>query len=149
MTFSDRVKHAAFQAALDFEPALGVIVTPKMGAILPGELMQRETVLLHIGHMLTRPIPDLEVHEEGISATLAFGAEQFLVLLPWRAVLAFGPMAGAEVVTFITPLALAAAHEADVAMMPRTKPRMRAVPARNAPRPAPPRLRLVKADDVA
>jgi len=148
MTFSDRVKYAAFQAALDSEPALGVIATPKMGAILPRELMKRETVLLHIGHMLAQPIPDLEVHEEGVSATLAFGAEQFRVLLPWRSILAFGPMAGAEVVTFISPPALAAAPEADVAMMPQAK-RMRAVPARNAPRPALPRLRLVKADDVA
>jgi hypothetical protein len=85
---------------------------------------------------------------------LSFGVTPFLVILPWRSVLAFGPSTGAEVAQFISQLEpspllakLQKNAEAEQPAPGGLRARLRAVPARNAPKPARPALRLVKASD--
>jgi hypothetical protein len=146
MTFLDRIKYAAFSAALESEPHVGVVVATAE-AVIPEHLMREKTVVLAIGRRMAKPIHDLAVDARGISATLSFNLTLFECFIPWRAVQAFGPDQSRECIWFFT------APEQLVAMQPPRRPtsggslrdRLQAS-LREPPRPA---LRLVKSDDVA
>lgn len=58
-------------------------------AVIPKRLRENETLVLRYGRVLVVPIPDLEVTEEGISATLSFDRVPHKTFVPWAAVLFF------------------------------------------------------------
>lgn len=56
------------------------------GVVLPPHLMEFEQVVLNLGHQMAVPIPDLNLDEDGITATLSFDRSPFTVKLPWESV---------------------------------------------------------------
>ena len=56
------------------------------GVKLPDRLLGDGHVRLDYGYGLTPPIPDLEIGEEGIRATLSFNRVPFDTFVPWTAV---------------------------------------------------------------
>ncbi|MFO0556028.1 MAG: hypothetical protein U0271_47055 [Polyangiaceae bacterium] len=69
------------------------VETHAPGVLLPPHLAANPTTALDYGpnHRLTRPIPDLLVTDEGISATLSFNGEPFKTMIPWSAVRRMAP----------------------------------------------------------
>lgn len=57
------------------------------GVLLPEHLMTGEKIHLQYGLNLVRPIPDLNVGSDGVSATLSFNRKEFKTYIPWNAVL--------------------------------------------------------------
>lgn len=95
MTWIDQFKKNVIDSFLQVG-LIGVLVSPKAdGVKLPEKYGQAGQVLLHLGRNLPTPIPDLEVGDEGIRATLSFDQTPFGVWLPWTCVLAAG-LAGSE-----------------------------------------------------
>lgn len=62
------------------------INTSKIGVILPNWLYDQPSILLAVGLYLAKPIPDLEVNEDGIRGTMSFNQQPFKVSIPWTAV---------------------------------------------------------------
>lgn len=58
----------------------------RKGVVLPSPLKEAAQVLLQYGLDMAVPIPDLEVTENGISATLSFNREPQKTFVPWSAV---------------------------------------------------------------
>jgi hypothetical protein len=58
----------------------------RQGVRLPDRLRGDGHVRLDYGYGLTPPIPDLEIGEEGIKATLSFSRQPFETFVPWSAV---------------------------------------------------------------
>ena len=58
----------------------------RAGVVLPERLLQDGHVRLDYGYGLTPPIPDLDVAEDGIHATLSFNRVPFATFIPWTAV---------------------------------------------------------------
>jgi hypothetical protein len=56
------------------------------GVALPERLLGDGHVRLDYGYGLTPPIPDLEITDEGIRATLSFSRVPFATFVPWSAV---------------------------------------------------------------
>jgi hypothetical protein len=56
------------------------------GVLLPERLRGDGHVRLDYGYGLTPPIPDLEIGDEGIRATLSFNRAPFATFVPWAAV---------------------------------------------------------------
>jgi hypothetical protein len=56
------------------------------GVRLPQRLLGDGHVRLDYGYGLRPPIPDIEVTDEGISATLSFSQRPFATFVPWSAV---------------------------------------------------------------
>lgn len=80
----------------------GVVVTVNPGAAgvaLPLHLRDQPRVVLTYELEPVVPIPDLEVTDEGVRATLSFERKPFATFVPWGAVLAMGPMHPARVET--------------------------------------------------
>lgn len=65
----------------------------RVGVTVPKRLRRRGDLVLHIGHDMPVPIPDLAVDDAGVRATLSFGGRPFACELPWGAVYA---LVGAE-----------------------------------------------------
>jgi stringent starvation protein B len=53
---------------------------------LPAHLIGKPQVLLQIGRNMPVPIPDLQITENGVSATLSFKGKPFRCAVPWGAV---------------------------------------------------------------
>lgn len=56
------------------------------GVILPDRWLSEPSVVLQLGYRLPVPIPDLQIDDEGIQATLSFGRMPFRCVIPWKAV---------------------------------------------------------------
>lgn len=56
--------------------------------LLPSWLLQQPQVMLHLGYGLAVPIPDLELDEDGFSATLSFNRTPVFCRVPWTSVFA-------------------------------------------------------------
>lgn len=56
------------------------------GVIVPANLRAEAHLVLQYGHDLPIPIPDLEVDEYGVRATLSFQKTPHLTVVPWSAV---------------------------------------------------------------
>lgn len=81
-------KSEVFVLMIKKHPVITVVLNPTVqGVILPKHLMDRETVQLQYGMNLVRPIPDLNVGSDGISATLSFNRKDFKTFIPWDAVM--------------------------------------------------------------
>jgi hypothetical protein len=58
----------------------------KPGVRLPDRLLGDGHVRLDYGHGLTPPIPDLDIGDDGITATLSFSRVPFQTFVPWTAI---------------------------------------------------------------
>lgn len=57
------------------------------GVVVPAHLAKQTGLVLELGRYgLAVPIPDLEIDDEGITATLSFGRQPFHCTIPWEAV---------------------------------------------------------------
>jgi stringent starvation protein B len=56
------------------------------GVIVPGHLRGEAHLVLQYGHDLPIPIPDLEIDDYGVRATLSFSRTPHLTVVPWSAV---------------------------------------------------------------
>ena len=60
----------------------------RAGVLVPPGLKAEAHLVLQYGHDLPIPIPDLEVGEDGVRATLSFSRTPHRTLVPWSAVYA-------------------------------------------------------------
>lgn len=58
------------------------------GVVVPKHFSHQPQLVLQIGLNMPRPIPDLEVDDEGISCTLSFSGTPFWCRMPWASVFA-------------------------------------------------------------
>ncbi len=58
------------------------------GVVAPPQLKRQPRVVLQYGMNMAIPIPDLDVGEEGIGATLSFDRTPTWTFVPWSAVFA-------------------------------------------------------------
>jgi len=58
----------------------------RSGVIVPASLRGEAHLVLQYGHDLPIPIPDLEVDDYGVRATLSFSRTAHLTVVPWSAV---------------------------------------------------------------
>jgi hypothetical protein len=65
------------------------------GVILPAHLKRDAAVVLQYGLHMRIPIPDLDIGEEGIGATLSFNRTPVWTFIPWTAVFAIVSESGA------------------------------------------------------
>jgi stringent starvation protein B len=56
------------------------------GVVVPPNLKREAHLVLQYGHDLPIPIPDLEVDDYGVRATLSFSRTAHLTVVPWSAV---------------------------------------------------------------
>ena len=60
----------------------------KDGVVVPKHLAKQAELVLRIGLDLRPPIPDLEIGDDGVTATLSFNKMPFRCTLPWSAMFA-------------------------------------------------------------
>jgi stringent starvation protein B len=58
------------------------------GVVVPLKFKQNHALVLELGLNLTVPIPDLDIGESGITATLSFDRTPFWCYIPWPAIYA-------------------------------------------------------------
>jgi stringent starvation protein B len=74
------------QALLERAEARVHLDARRPGVVLPPKLQGEGHVLLDYGYRFTPPIPDLQLGDDGIRATLSFGRVPFPTFVPWSAV---------------------------------------------------------------
>jgi hypothetical protein len=85
-------KQEEFLYLLKTNAIVSVILDPKVDkVIVPEQYSKHDTLVLQYGLNLANPIPDLNVGEDGISATLSFSRVSKKTFVPWDAVLAMFP----------------------------------------------------------
>lgn len=76
-------------ALLTKDPSVFVHFDPRCdGVVLPPHLRKQPRVVLQYGLNMPVPIPDLEVGEDGLGATLSFARTPTWTFVPWTAVFA-------------------------------------------------------------
>jgi stringent starvation protein B len=119
------------------------------GVVVPECFGKEPHLILQYGHDLPIPIPDLEIDEEGVHATLSFSRREHLTYVPWSAVYAVtgvdgrGILFAEDVPSDVSVIAAPAADSAPAA--PPEPPeeaavggavrRLRSVPAQAEPAP--------------
>jgi stringent starvation protein B len=87
MSFEERQsKQEAFLALLGEGWTSLHLDARRPGVIVPAHLRGEAHLVLQYGHDLPIPIPDLEVDEYGVRATLSFQKTPHLTVVPWSAV---------------------------------------------------------------
>jgi hypothetical protein len=126
-------------ALLDRAEARVHLDARRPGVRLPERLLGEGHVSLNYGYRLTPPIADLDVSEDGITATLSFNRQPFATFVPWTAVYLIADFDGNGAVwqEDIPPDLL------DEATRPLPKQPEPPEPPSNKP-PRPPHLKLVK-----
>lgn len=56
------------------------------GVVVPPWLKKNHSLALQIGHNMTKPIPDLQIDDEGFRCTLSFSLAPHWCSVPWDAV---------------------------------------------------------------
>lgn len=56
------------------------------GTLVPLKFQREPAMVLEIGYALMNPIPDLDIAEDGIGATLSFGGRSEYTFIPWSSV---------------------------------------------------------------
>jgi len=56
------------------------------GVEVPRQLQSQSQLVLQVGREMAVPIPDLDVGDTGITATLSFSRKPFFCKIPWSAV---------------------------------------------------------------
>jgi len=86
MGFPDRPsKQDAFLALLA-EGCLLHLDARREGVVVPDHLKGEAHLVLQYGNDLPIPIPDLQIDENGVSATLSFARTPWSTVIPWSAV---------------------------------------------------------------
>ncbi len=79
-------KHEVFLALLRDSWTSLHLDARRPGVIVPAHLKSEPYLVLQYGHDLPIPIPDLEVDEHGVRATLSFSKQPHRTVVPWSAV---------------------------------------------------------------
>ena len=79
-------KHEIFLALLRDSWTSLHLDARRPGVIVPAHLKSEPYLVLQYGHDLPIPIPDLEVDEHGVRATLSFSKHPQRTVVPWSAV---------------------------------------------------------------
>jgi stringent starvation protein B len=79
-------KHEVFLALLRDSWTSLHLDARRPGVIVPAHLKSEPYLVLQYGHDLPIPIPDLEVDEHGVRATLSFSKQLQRTVVPWSAV---------------------------------------------------------------
>jgi len=79
-------KHEVFLALLRDSWTSLHLDARRPGVIVPAHLKSEPYLVLQYGHDLPIPIPDLEVDEHGVRATLSFSKHPQRTVVPWSAV---------------------------------------------------------------
>jgi hypothetical protein len=79
-------KHEVFLALLRDSWTSLHLDARRAGVIVPAHLKSEPYLVLQYGHDLPIPIPDLEVDEHGVRATLSFSKQPHRTVVPWTAV---------------------------------------------------------------
>ncbi|HVV48555.1 MAG TPA: ClpXP protease specificity-enhancing factor SspB [Polyangia bacterium] len=66
----------------------------RAGVVVPASFRGEAHLVLQYGHDLPIAIPDLEVDDQGVRATLSFSRQEHLTVVPWSAVYAVVCMDG-------------------------------------------------------
>jgi hypothetical protein len=100
--------------------ALAILATQSMfvyldprrpGVLVPKQFGRQSQLMLQVGRTMAIPIPDLDVSDAGITATLSFSRHPFLCQIPWPAVYALvGEDGQGGVWSEDVPPEIAAAH---------------------------------------
>ena len=85
-----KLKRVTLETFLAYGATAMVFDSHVMGLTIPPELENQGEVVFHLGYNLPVPIPDLELTDAGVSATLSFDQTPFKVLVPWEAVTHIG-----------------------------------------------------------
>lgn len=86
----DLFKKLFFEKSLEFGE-IGVRFLAGFASVQVPAFIDRGTpVVFAYGLAQARPIPDLEITDQGISATLAFGSEFHKTFVPWNSILSIG-----------------------------------------------------------
>lgn len=81
------IKRTFFEQALALGEVLVRLDANHPDAVLPDELDRMQPVALAFGLAQPKPIPDLQILEDGIAATLSFNNTLQPTFVPWPAVL--------------------------------------------------------------
>jgi len=77
-------KKATIEALLQQENSIFIqFDATKANVIVPVYLKSNTSLVLQIGYNMMKAIPDLNLDEEGISATLSFSDSPFYCFVPW------------------------------------------------------------------
>jgi hypothetical protein len=68
----------------------------RLGVVIPSHLYDKGPVGFEIGYNMLKPIPDLEVTDDGVSCSLSFGGSNYGCFFPWDKILAFSGEAFAK-----------------------------------------------------
>lgn len=85
-----KLKRVTLETFLAYGATAMVFDSHVRGLTIPPELENQGEVVFHLGYNLPVPIPDLELTDAGVSATLSFDQTPFKVLVPWEAVTHIG-----------------------------------------------------------
>jgi stringent starvation protein B len=95
MSFSDRPpKQQAFLALLKEGNTSLHLDARRAGVVVPDDFRREAHLMLLYGYDLAIPIPDLEVDEYGVRATLSFSRTPHVTVIPWTAVYAIASVDG-------------------------------------------------------
>jgi serine/threonine protein kinase len=75
-------------ALLEYGSAFIHLDPRRPGVIVPKQFKGQPQLILQVGRNMAIPIPDLDVGDTGITATLSFSQRPFLCRVPWSAVYA-------------------------------------------------------------
>jgi len=79
-------KHQAFLALMQEGWTSLHLDARRAGVLVPAHLKNEAHLVLQYGMDLPIPIPDLQVDEQGVSATLSFARSPHRTMVPWSAV---------------------------------------------------------------
>lgn len=82
-----RLKCAFVQELLANGVAMLLVDARREGVEVPEALRDQGKLVLRLGYRLTPPIPDIEVDDEAVTATLTFGPLLYHCVVPWSAVI--------------------------------------------------------------
>ena len=66
------------------------LTSERLGLVIPKHLSNKGPVPFEIGYNLSKPIPDLEVTDDGVSCSLSFSGRNQYCFFPWKSILGFG-----------------------------------------------------------
>lgn len=75
-----------FETMLRHAPSVFVVIDARKSDVVVPHHLKCEDLSLQIGYDMAIPIPDLEMDEQGIRATLSFNQAPFHCTIPWHAI---------------------------------------------------------------
>jgi hypothetical protein len=127
---SSESKRRLFLAMLEQEPLVKLVFDSRRpGVFVPESCQQKSCVTFDYGLNMSRPIPDLQVNELGVFATLSFDSRPEATFIPWPAVYSMGDQRMEGMVWHDDVPADVQTHLTKTPIPERLKPALRPVPA--------------------